>query len=204
MTSSLLNPLHLVRRLYDWTMGWSEHKYSNYALSFIACIESFFFPIPADPLLVAMGVSQPKKSIWYAFLTTVFSVLGAVGGYWIGYAFWISTQEFFFTYVFKPEIFEIVSAKYNENAVVAILLASFTPLPFKVFTVAAGVAKIPLMTLVLSSLLGRGLRFFTLGILIYFFGSSIKKFIDKYFNVLVIITGVLLVGGYYFIPKILH
>ena len=195
--------MYQIRRLYDWTMKWGDHPQSSIALSLLSCIESIFFPLPVDPLLVAMGVSRPKKSLWYAFLTTTFSVLGALGGYWIGATLWASTQDFFFQYVFSPEIFQVVTQKFNENAGLSIFLASFTPLPYKAFTISAGVANIPISTLVIFSILGRGGRFFLLGGLIYFFGAAIKDFIDKHFNTLVIATSILLVGGYFLIPKLL-
>lgn len=201
--ASKWNPILLVRKLYDWTLTWAEHKLSTYALCFLACIESFFFPIPVDPLLIAMGISKPKKALWYALLTTTFSVIGAVGGYFIGFALWEATREFFLSYVFTQQTFDAVTTEFNRNAVMAILLASFTPLPFKVFTIAAGVAGSPIYVLIICSFIGRGARFFLLAGLVRFFGEPIKEFIDKHFSNLVIAVAIVGVAGYYAIPYII-
>ena len=206
MTQSvnLWNPLNQLRRLYDWTMKWADHPKNVYALGGLATIESIFFPIPVDPLMMAMGIANPKRCLLYSTIMTVFSVLGAFLGYWIGAAFWHLTSDFFFTYVFSPEIFQKVAAKYEENAALSILVASFTPLPFKVFTISAGVAKLPLLTVILASIAGRGARFFLVGTLIYFFGGPIRVLIEKYFNWLAAIFGILLVGSYYLLPMLLN
>jgi membrane protein YqaA with SNARE-associated domain len=198
------NPLYQLRRLYDWTLKWADHPYNTRILAFLAAIESIFFPAPVDPLLMAMGITRPSRSFYYALITTLGSVGGAALGYWIGAAFWAATQDFFFTYVFSPEIFTLVQTKFQENDVVAILLASFTPLPFKVFTISAGVASIPLLTLLGASFVGRGARFFLIGGLIYFFGEPIKTFIDRYFNILAIAFGILGTLGYILIPKLMQ
>lgn len=199
-----MNPLKSLKALYDWTLKWADHRHNTKVLGFLSCIESIFFPVPVDPLLIAMGVASPRRSIFYALVTTLGSVLGAGFGYWIGAAFWAVTKDFFFGYVFSPEIFELVKIKFQENDVIAILLASFTPLPFKVFTITAGVAGLSLPTFLLSALVGRAARFFLLGGLVFFYGQPIRRFIDRYFNTLAVAFGALGVLGYIFIPKLLH
>ena len=142
--------------------------------------------------------------MFYAAINTVASVGGAFLGYWVGALFWHATQDFFFTYVFSQEVFNLVVTKYNENAFVAIFLASFTPLPFKVFTVSAGVAKLSIPTFLAAAVVGRGARFFILGGMIYFFGAPIKTFIDNHFNKLVVVFTALGLAGFYLVPHILR
>ena len=202
-TAKYWNLFYQLKRLYDWTLKWADHPLNTRVLAFLAVIESFFFPIPVDPLMIAMGVARPKRAFRFALITTIGSVCGAMAGYAVGALFWHLTKDFFFTYVFSQRIFDIVVAKYNQNAVISILLASFTPLPFKVFTISAGVAKLPFTAFVLSALVGRGSRFFLLSALIYRFGEPVKVFIDKYFNLLVVIFSLLGIAGYYIVPKMM-
>lgn len=186
----------MIRKLYEWVLSWAETKYGTSALGFVAFTESSFFPVPPDPLLIALCLGKPRRSFWFAAVCSVMSVLGGILGYIIGWEIWELVDQYFFTYVFSQESFLIVKAKYNDNAFLAILGAAFTPIPYKVFTVAAGVSQISLLTLILASAIGRSARFFTVGTLIFLFGPSIKTFIDKYFNLLVILFFILFVLGF--------
>ena len=183
----------MIKDLYHRVLKWAEHKYSIYVLAVVSFIEASFFPIPPDPLLLTICLGRPKRSLWYAFICSVFSVLGAVLGYFIGYFLWGSLEGFFFEYLFSESKFNYVANIYHENSFMAILTAAFTPIPFKVFTIAAGVFKIPLYDLVIASAIGRSARFFIEGGLFYFFGPKIKNFIEKYFNWLTIVITVLLI-----------
>ncbi len=186
----------MLRKLYNWVLHWAETRYGVPALALVAFAESSFLPIPPDPLLMALCLGIPKRALWFALLCSVFSVIGGLFGYLIGWGVWEVVKDFFLTYVFSLEAFHYVSIKYEQNAFLAILGAAFTPIPYKVFTIAAGVFKIDLPTFVLASVIGRSARFFIEGSLIYFFGPSIKNFIDKYFNILVTLFFVLLVFGF--------
>ncbi|MCX7827483.1 MAG: DedA family protein, partial [Verrucomicrobiae bacterium] len=130
---------HLIRRLYDWTLGWAERPGGAWALFLIAFAESSVFPIPPDVLLLALCVGAPKKSFRFALICASGSVLGGMAGYLIGSAAWHIVKDFFIPFVFSQEAFEKVQSLYQGNAFVAILTAAFTPIPYKVFTVAAGV-----------------------------------------------------------------
>lgn len=185
-----------MKRLYNWVLSWAETKYGVPALALISFTESSFFPVPPDPLLMALCLGKPKNSFWYATVCSVMSVLGALLGYLIGWAIWEVVSGFFFTYLFSPSAFDYVNLKYQENAFIAILGAAFTPIPFKVFTVAAGVFQINLLVLITASAIGRSARFFIEAGLIYFFGESIKSFIDKYFKILSTLFFILLVLGF--------
>lgn len=185
----------MIRRIYDWVLGWSDTKYGVTALSVVSFVESSFFPVPPDPLLMALCMGKPERSFRYAAICSAMSVLGGIFGYLIGWAIWELVDDFFFAYVFSREVFELVGTQYENNAFVAVLTAAVTPIPYKVFTVTAGVFQISLATLIAASVIGRSARFFLEAGLIYFFGAGIKSFIDKYFNLLVTLFFVLLVLG---------
>lgn len=187
----------MLKKLYDWVIHWAETKYGVPVMAFISFIESSIFPIPPDPLLMALGLSRPKKAILYAIICSVASVAGGLVGYLIGWTIWEIVSEFFLTYLFSVDAFNYVEIKYKENAFLAILGAAFTPIPYKVFTITAGVFKINLATFILASSIGRSARFLIEGSLIYFFGEKIRDFIEKYLNLLSIIFFILLVVGIY-------
>ena len=117
----------IFRRMYDWVLSWSNTRYGVPILAAVAFVESSFFPVPPDPLLMALSLGKPKKAFWFAFVCSVASVLGGVAGYRIGMALWDMLDEFFLTYVFSQDAFNFVSVKYEENAVLAIFGAALTP-----------------------------------------------------------------------------
>lgn len=177
-----------LKRLYDYVLSWAERKHAPTALSVISFAEASFFPIPPDPLLVALCLGKPRRSLWFAFICSAFSVLGAVFGYLIGWGIWEHVNDFFFDYILKEQAFEYVQDSYQNNAFLALLGAAFTPIPFKVFTIAAGVFKVNLLVLIIASALGRSARFFLEAVLILYYGPRIKDFIEKYFNILTLVS----------------
>ena len=185
----------MLRELYVRILKWAEHKYSLYVLAGVSFLEASIFPIPPDPILLTICLSRPKRSLWYAFICSLFSVLGAVLGYFIGLTLWSAVDGFFFNYIFSEKSFFYVKNLYHENSFLAILTAAFTPIPYKVFTIAAGVFKISLADLVIASAIGRSARFFIEGGLFYLFGPSIKTFIDRYFNLITIIVMILIIAA---------
>jgi len=190
-----------LRRLYDWVLSWAETQYGTLALFILAFTESSFFPIPPDVLQIALSAGKPKRAFWYATVSLIGSVLGAFLGFLIGYAFWTATQEFFFYYIpgFTEELFEKVKGYYSDNAFLAIFTAAFTPIPYKIFTIAAGVCQISVWILVVASVIGRGARFYLVAVFMYFFGTTVKSWIDRYFNLLTIVFVLLLIGGFVWI-----
>lgn len=186
----------MIRRLYDWVLSWADTRYGVPALATVSFMESSFFPIPPDPLLMALSMGRPERSFRYAVVCSAMSVLGGIVGYLIGWGIWELVSDYFFTYLFSQETFLYVSGKYEENAFLAILGAAFTPIPYKVFTISAGVFKISLLILITASVIGRSARFFLEAGLIFFYGVRIKSFIDKYFNILVTLFFILLVLGF--------
>ncbi len=186
----------LPRRLYDWTLHWAETPYAVPALAVLAFAESSFFPVPPDVLLIVLALAASKRAFWFATVCAVASVLGGLAGYGIGYFVWQGVDDFFFTYVFSEAAFERVAALYQDNAFWTVFTAGFTPIPFKVFTITGGVCQVDLPTFLVASAIGRSLRFFAVAALFYFFGPPIKRFIDKYFNLLAVVFTVLLIGGF--------
>ncbi len=173
---------HFIRRLYNWTLSWADRPGGAWALFGIAFIESSFFLVPPDVLLLALCVGAPKRSFKFAAICAAGSVLGGMFGYLIGYGAWHVVQGWFIPYVFKQAQFDKVAELYQGNAFLAILVAAFTPIPYKVFTIAAGVFKVNFWTLVIASLIGRSARFFMVAGVIYFFGARVKLLIEKYFD----------------------
>lgn len=194
-----------VRRLYDWMLHWAETPHGPAALAGLSAAESSFFPIPPDPLLVALALGASKKALRFAAICTAASVVGGLIGYLIGAGLWGALAEPFFRYVpgVTPEAFERVRSLYDRYDFWAIFLAGLTPLPYKVFTISAGVFGVNLGIFVVASILSRGLRFFLVAGLIYRFGPPVKEFIDRHFNMLTWAFGVLLILGFVVIELVL-
>jgi membrane protein YqaA with SNARE-associated domain len=190
-------PIKFIRTCYDWTIGWSRTKYASWALACISFAESSFFPVPPDVLLIPMVIAQRKKWFQIAFICSLCSVLGALLGYFIGYQLYELIGQKIVDFYNLQSAIDVVSAKYNEHAFFAVFTAAFTPIPFKVFTIVAGLCKISIFTLVIASAIGRSARFFMVAILIRIFGEKIQSFIEKYFNLLTIVFTILLIGGFF-------
>jgi membrane protein YqaA with SNARE-associated domain len=188
----------VARRLYDWMLGWAGKPGGTAALAGITFAESSFFPIPPDPLLLALALGKPKRALWFAAVATLASVAGGIFGYWLGMFLWSSLESFFFTYVpgVSANSFTRVQDLYNAYDFWAVFMAGLTPLPYKVFTLASGVFKISFPIFVIASVVSRGTRFFMLAGLVYYFGPRIKGFIDHHFNKIAWGFAILLIGGF--------
>lgn len=190
--------MKLLRRLYDWVLHWAETPYGIPALFLLALAESSFFPLPPDVLLLALCISIPAKAFRFALVASVGSVLGGVLGYGIGMGLWQAVDDIFFQYVpgFTPDVFAYVQGLFVRYDFWTVFTAGFTPIPYKVITIGAGVFDINFAIFVLASAVSRSLRFFLVAGLIYWFGATMRDFIEKYFNLLTIVFAVLLVGGF--------
>ena len=202
--------MNIVKRLYDWVLSWGNSRWGALALFVLAFAESSFFPIPPDVLLIALCLGAVKRSFRFALICLVGSILGASGGYAIGYYLWQNTAgeytalaNWFFAHVFTEESFLQVKGLYDEYDFWIVFTAGFTPLPYKLFTISGGLFKIDLVMFFVASIVSRGLRFFLIAGLIWKFGAPIKTFIEKYFNLLAILFTVLLIGGFFLIAKVL-
>lgn len=188
-----------LRRLYDWVLSWADSPHGTTALAVISFAESSFFPIPPDVLQIALSVGQPRRSFRFAAVSAVASVLGAIVGWLIGWGVWQSVSGFFYEVVpgFTPAKFQYVELLYQQNAGLYLVLSAFTPIPFKIFTIAAGVCSVPLLTLVLASAVGRSGRFFLVATIMRLFGKPARDLLDKYLELATLLLGVLIVAGFF-------
>ncbi len=194
----------MLKRTYDWVLGWAHTKYGTPALFLLSVAESSFFPIPPDVLLMALSVSRPKKSLYYALITTIGSVIGGVIGYIIGLYLMEAIGNSIIELYGLTEKFAHIQEIYRDYDAWAVGVAGFTPIPYKVFTISAGVFKINFLIFIVASAISRGARFFIVGWLVYRYGQSIKGFIEKYFNILSLAFIVLLILGFAAIKFIGH
>jgi len=200
MTDLLLRlvqaPSRMLRALYAWTIQWAATPVAAQALFWIALAEASVFPVPPDVLLMPMVVAAPKRWWRIAAICTAGSVLGALVGYGIGWGFYESVGQWIVRTYHLQEHVETVRRAYEQNAFLTIFAAAFTPIPFKVITVAAGLFRIPLAVLVIAAIVGRAMRFFLVAALLRACGERLASWIEKYFDWLALLFVVLLVGGF--------
>ncbi|MFW6066555.1 MAG: zinc-ribbon domain-containing protein [Planctomycetota bacterium] len=198
---------HVHRRLYNWTLAWAYRPSSSVALFVLSFSASSFFPVPPDVLLMTLVLGNPRKWVRYAIICTVASVSGAVLGFCIGWLAWQGVQGIFFNYVpgFTPEVFDQACLMYEKYNFWIIFAAGFTPIPFKVATITAGVfgtgpevvrPGLFFVWFAVAAVVSRSARFFLVAGLMRLFGPKITPFIEKYFNWLALLFTVLLVGGF--------
>ncbi|MBN1271178.1 MAG: DedA family protein [Candidatus Aminicenantes bacterium] len=196
--------MKFLRKLYDWVLHWAETPYGPLALFCLAFAESSFFPVPPDVLLIALCLGAIKKSWRFALITSIASILGGMMGYLIGFGLWETVDSFFFKYIpgFTPELFEKVMLNFNKYGFWYVFSAGFTPIPYKIFTIASGVFRMNFFLFVVASSISRSMRFFAVAALFRKFGPGVKIFIDKYFNLLAFAFLFLLIGGFLVIKYI--
>lgn len=184
-----------LRELYQWVLGWSDSPYATAALFALSFAEASFFPIPPDILLMALTLGRPEQGMWLASVTTIGSVAGGLFGYLIGY--W-GGRPLLHRWVSQERIRRI-HATFERYEVWAIGIAGFTPIPYKLFTISAGVFFINVPKFILASLASRGARFFLVAGTIQLLGPAMKNFIEAYFDLLTILFVLLLIGGFYWV-----
>jgi len=187
---------HLHRRLYDWVLHWADTPYGTPALFCLAFAESSFFPVPPDVLLIALALGSSQKALRFALWCSIASVVGGLLGYYIGYGPLAYVGQKIASFYGREELLSSLREEFGQRGVLWVFLAGFTPIPYKIFTIAAGMAKMHLGLFVLASAVSRSARFFLVAWLIWQFGPRIKPVIDRYFNLLCVIFAVLLVGGF--------
>ena len=186
-----------LKKLYHWILAYADKPQNTLILSLVAFTESIFFLIPPEVLLIPMSAARPKKAPSFALLAGLTSCAGAVGGYLLGYFFWDSIQDWFIGNIFSQQSFDIVADKYQAHAFVTVFVAAFTPIPFKVFTIAAGVFQIAFTPFIIGALVGRCTRYLILGLLFFFLGEKIKIWIEKYFELLTVAATAILILSYF-------
>ena len=175
-------------------MGASVHKpHAELLLTVLFYLESLIFFIPTDAMLIIYCIERRKKAYWYAFIATIASVLGGITGYLIGYWLWqyhghAIINSKLVSMVLKPEDFSYLCELYKEHEYLAIFIAGFTPVPYKAATFTAGFCSLSFLPFVLCSFLARGARFFLYAIVISIWGEKIKEYLDRYFNLLVVLV----------------
>ncbi|HIO22910.1 MAG TPA: DedA family protein, partial [Nitrospinaceae bacterium] len=164
----------LIRKLYDWVLQWATTSYALPVLFIISFVESSFFPIPPDILLIAMVVASPVGWFRFAFVCSIGSVLGGMFGYLIGYQFMDLIGNRIVAFYHFQEKWDKIGLLYDKYNAWAVAAAGFTPLPYKVFTLSAGAFKINFPIFVLASAISRSARFFLVAALMYKFGPPFK------------------------------
>lgn len=184
-------------------MRWAHTPYAAPALFILAFAESSFFPIPPDVLLIALAISLPTRGFYYAALSSVGSVLGGAFGYLIGLYFMEGLGYNIISFYGLTESYLEIQHLYRDYDALAVGIAGFTPIPYKVFTIAAGAFEINFWVFVAASAVSRSARFFLLGVLIYYYGEGIRGFIERYFNILTVVFAVFLVLGFVILSFVL-
>jgi membrane protein YqaA with SNARE-associated domain len=182
--------------LYDWTMAQAAAPYALWMLALVAFIESSVFPIPPDVMLIPMVLAERRKAWLYAAICTLASVVGGAFGYLIGYFLFESLGQPILRLYGYEAAFEDFARRYNDYGAWIVFFAGVTPFPYKVITIASGVTQLNFLVFMLASVAARGLRFFVVAALLYWFGPPIKDFIERYLGILFTIFVVLLFGGF--------
>ena len=206
--------MNFVRKIYDWVINLSKKPNGSRSLALISFSEASFFPIPPDVLLIPLCLGNRYKSLNFAFICSIFSILGAILGYYIGKLLWwdvpgieySSLANLFFEYVPGINDFGFMKIKnlYDKWDFWIVFTAGFTPIPFKLITISAGTFNINLFMFVIASVISRSARFFIVASLIRNFGEPIRNFIENYFNLLAVIFTLFLIGGFILIKFIIN
>jgi len=168
-------------KLYDKALGWSKHRHATKYLCALSFAESSFFPIPPDVMLAPMALAQPSKALRLALLTTIASVLGGILGYVIGFFFfdviseWLQGSHYWEKYLLAKQWF-------NDWGFWAVFIAGFSPIPYKVFTIAAGTLSMALLPFIGASIIGRGARFFLVALLLAWGGERLESVLRTYMD----------------------
>ena len=185
----------IIRKLYDWTLDKASQKSASWFLSIIAFAESSFFPIPPDIILIPMVLAKRTKAFFYALICTFSSVAGGIFGYLIGFVLFNTIGVHLINFYNLNEHVSEFKSYYIAYGAWVVIIAGFTPFPFKVITIASGLFQLNFIIFIICSFISRGARFYIVSSLLYFYGHSIKIYINKYFNFLTILFFILLIGG---------
>ena len=186
----------MMRRLYNWIMRQAAGPYATPVLAFLSFLESSFFPIPPDVMLIPMCLANRRRAMFYALVCTVFSVLGGLLGYAIGYYLIETVGRGIIHFYGLDHAFEEYQAMFQEWGLWIILIKGMTPIPYKIVTIASGAAHFDLVVFVLASIATRGVRFGAEALLLRVYGEPIRVFIEKRLNQLTWIFLACLIGGF--------
>ncbi|MFC7049529.1 YqaA family protein [Emcibacter nanhaiensis] len=186
----------MFNKLYNKTLELAEKPHALSMLAIISFIESSFFPIPPDILLIPMVLAAPSRAWKIAFVCTISSVLGGLFGYYIGYALFDVIGQPLLEFYGHEENFARFTDQYNEWGAWIVAFFGLTPFPYKVITIASGVTHLSLPTFILASLVSRAVRFYLVAALLWKFGAPIKTFIEKRLGLLTTLFFIFLFGGF--------
>lgn len=186
----------MLRRLYDWIIAQAEHPRALWILAVVSFLESSFFPIPPDVLLIPMVLADRRRAWAIAGTCTVASVIGGLLGYAIGYGFSETLGAWIINFYGLGHAMEAYQAKFAEVGLWVILIKGATPIPYKLVTIASGLAHFDLKVFILASIATRGVRFFLEAALLYRYGEPIRDFIEKRLTLVTTVFAVGLVGGF--------
>ena len=178
-------------------MGASIHSvYADYILCFLFYLEAIFF-LPTDPILIVYCLERRDRALTYAAIATLGSILGGITSYALGSILWNAFGEQiihnqFITYIMSPQTFYRLAAQYQKHEWLAILIAGFTPIPYKAATLSAGFCKLSFLPFVVCSIIARGARFYLLAFACKLFGAHIKSAVKKYFNLMLLLAVVII------------
>jgi len=185
-----------LRRCYDWTLSWADHPQAQWALFAIALIEASVFPIPPDVLLIALALGRPDLGLRLAAMATSGSVVGAIVGYAIGMLFFTSVAAPLLNLYGAMAQFEHVQQLFAEWGLLLVLVAGFSPIPFKVITIAAGTFGLSFPGFLLAALISRGARFYLEGMLLRWGGERLRRFVERHFEWMTVLVALLVVAGF--------
>ena len=182
--------------LYTWTLSLAAHPRANWALALVAFAESSFFPIPPDVMVVPMVLANRARALWIAAICTAASVAGGIAGYLIGALAFEAVGRLLIEFYGAASEFERFREWYGEWGLAIVFAAGLTPLPYKVFTIASGVAALNPLVFVAGSIVSRGIRFFAEAGLLWLYGEPIRAFIEGNLKLVTTLFVVVLVGGF--------
>lgn len=186
----------MLRRLYDWTMGLAAHRHALLALGAVSFVESSVFPIPPDVLIIPMVLAARDRAWMIALVATVTSVAGGLAGYAIGAFLFDTLGQSILAFYGKEDAYAQFQQLYSEWGAWIVAAAGFTPIPYKVFTIASGALSLDPAVFTFASALSRGARFFLLAALLWYFGPPIKGFIDRHLPLLATLFFISLFAGF--------
>jgi membrane protein YqaA with SNARE-associated domain len=186
----------MLRRMYDWCVAAAYRPAAKWIMGSVSFAESSFFPIPPDAMLIPMVMADKTKAWRYATIATVASVLGGLLGYAIGFFLYATLGQWLINAYGLAEQAKTYIAAYNDWGLWIILIKGLTPIPYKLVTIASGVAKFDIWVFIAASIVTRGARFFLVAALLYWFGAPIRTFVERRLTLVTTVFLVALVGGF--------
>ena len=185
----------MLRRLYDWCIAAAEKPYASWLMGIVAFVESSFFPVPPDAMLIPMSLARPDKAWFYATVCTLTSVAGGVLGYFIGAVLYDSVGLWLMKLYGLTDQVETFRQAYAQWGSWIILIKGVTPIPYKLVTIASGFAGYSIVMFVLLSFVARGMRFFLVAFLLNRYGSQARAIIEERLGFWVTVGAIALIGG---------